>query len=116
MEVEMKSTLLMTAIPALFASALFTATPAAAGGSDSQAVAQCRAELLSRFDAGAIRSYRVGAIAGNSRRTRVTIYVNADRRYTFDCAAGANGEVLTASLNPPASTRLAGSGGSNQAQ
>jgi len=104
----MKSTLLMTAIPALFASALLTATPAAADGSDGQAVAQCRAELLSRFDAGAIRSYRVGSIAGNSRRTRVTFYVNADRRYTFECAAGANGEVLTASLTPPPETRLAG--------
>ena len=112
----MKSALLMTAIPALFASALFTATPAAAGGSDSQAVAQCRAELLSRFDEGTIRSYRVGPIAGNSRRTRVTFYVNADRRYTFECAAGATGEVLTASLNPPASTRLAGAGAGNQAQ
>jgi len=113
----MKSALLMTAIPALFASALSTATPATAGdGSDSRAVAQCRAELLSRFDEGAVRSYRIGSIAGNSRRTRVTFYVNADRRYTFECAAGANGEVLTASLNPPASTRLAGSGANNQAQ
>ena len=86
-------------IPALFASALFIGTPAFAE-SDSQAVAQCRTELLSRFEEGAIRSYRIGQIAGNSRRTRVTIYVNADRRYTFECAAGANGEVLTASLDP----------------
>lgn len=112
----MKSIFLMTAIPALFASALFTATPAAADGSDERALAQCRAELLSRFDDGAVRSYRVGSIAGNARRTRVTFYVNADRRYTFECAAGANGEVLTASLNPPASTRLAGSGAGSQAQ
>ncbi len=96
----MKSALrLAVVIPALFASALFIGTPAFAE-SDSQAVAQCRAELLSRFDEGAIRSYRIGPIAGNSRRTRVTIYVNADRRYTFECAAGANGEVLTASLDP----------------
>ena len=112
----MKSALLMTAIPALFASALFTATPAAADGSDERAVAQCRAELLGRFEEGAVRSYRVGSIAGNARRTRVTIYATADRRYTFECAAGPNGEVLTASLNPPASTRLAGSGANNQAQ
>lgn len=111
----MKSALLMTAIPALFASALFTATPAAAAGSDERAVSQCRTELLSRFDAGAIRSYRIGSITGNSRRTRVTIFVNADRRYTFECAAGANGEAVTATLNPPASTRLAGGAG-NQAQ
>lgn len=112
----MKSALLMTAIPALFASALLVATPAAADtGADERAVAQCRTDLLSRFDAGAVRSYRVGAIAGNSRRTRVTIYVNADRRYTFECAAAANGQ-LTATLNPPASTRLAGAGAANQSQ
>ena len=112
----MKSALLMTAIPALFASALFVSTPAAADtGADERAVAQCRADLLSRFDAGAVRSYRIGAIAGNSRRTRVTIFVNADRRYTFECAAGANGEAVTATLNPPVSTRLAGGAG-NQAQ
>ena len=97
----MKSALrIAVVIPALFASALFVGTPAFAE-SDGQAVAQCRAELLSRFEEGAIRSYRIGQIAGNSRRTRVTIYVNADRRYTFECAAGANGEVLTASLTPP---------------
>jgi hypothetical protein len=112
----MKSFLLMTAIPALFASALFTATPAAALGSDERAISQCRTELLSRFDPGAIRSYRVGSIAGNTRRTRVTFFVNADRRYTFECAAGANGEVLTASLTPPASTRLAGAAANDQAQ
>lgn len=96
----MKSALrLAVVIPALLASALFIGTPAFAE-SDGQAVAQCRAELLSRFEDGAIRSYRIGQIAGNSRRTRVTIYVNADRRYTFECAAGANGEILTASLDP----------------
>lgn len=96
----MKSTLWISVVPALVASAFLTATPASAGGADERAVAQCRAEMLSRFDQGAVRSYRVGAIAGNSRRTRITIYVNADRRYTFECAAGANGEILTASLDP----------------
>jgi len=103
----MKSALLIAAVPALFASTLFLATPAFAE-SDNRAVAQCRADMLGRFAEGEIRSYRIGEIAGNSRRTRVTIYVNADRRYTFECAAGANGEVLTASLNPPVNTRLAG--------
>ena len=39
-------------------------------------------------------------IAGNSRRTRVTIYVTADRRYTFDCAVGADGRIQTASFSP----------------
>ena len=95
----MKSSLLISAVPALFASTLFLATPAFAE-SDGRAVAQCRAELMSRFEPGAIRSYRIGEIAGNARRTRVTIYVNADRRYTFECAAAANGQVLTASLDP----------------
>ena len=105
------------AVPALAGAALSTAAPAAAlGESDSRAVAQCRADLFSRFDEGAIRSYRIGEIAGNSRRTRVTIYANADRRYTFECAAGADGRVLSASLNPPASTRLAGAPTGSQAQ
>jgi len=111
----MKSALLIAAVPALFASTLFVATPAFAE-SDGRAVAQCRADLLGRFEQGAIRSYRVGEIAGNSRRTRVTIYVNADRRYTFECATDANGAVLTASLNPPANTRLAGAAAGNQGQ
>ena len=53
----MKSALMLTAIPAtLFASALLAATPAEAAGADERAVAQCRTELLSRFDPGAIRS------------------------------------------------------------
>ena len=95
----MKSSLLIMAVPALFASTLFLATPAFAE-SDGRAVAQCRAELMSRFEPGAIRSYRIREIAGNARRTRVTIYVNSDRRYTFECAAGANGEVLAASFDP----------------
>ena len=111
----MKSSLLIAAVPALFASTLFHATPALAEN-DGRAVAQCRAELLSRFDEGAIRSYRIGPIAGNSRRTRVTIYVDADRRYTFECAAGADGGVLSASLNPPLETRLAGTRAGGQAQ
>jgi hypothetical protein len=116
MEVKMKSALMLSVVPAtLFASAMLAATPAQAAGADERAVAQCRTELLSRFDQGAIRSYRVGTIAGNSRRTRVTIYVNADRRYTFECAAGADGQV-TATLNPPANTRVAAAGAGNQAQ
>lgn len=112
----MKSALrIAVVVPALLASALFIGTPAFAE-SDGQAVAQCRAELLSRFDAGAVRSYRVGEIAGSARRTRVTIYVNADRRYTFQCSAGANGEVLSASLSPPVDTRLAGAVPASQGQ
>ncbi len=96
----MKSVLGISIVPALFASAFLAPAPAAALGPAERAVAQCRAELQSRFEDGAIRSYRIGSIAGNSRRTRVTIFVNADRRYTFECAAGATGKVLTASLDP----------------
>lgn len=107
----------LLAVPALAGAALFTAAPASAlDASDSQAVAQCRADLFGRFAPGAIRSHRIGEIAGNSRRTRVTIYASADRRYTFECATGADGRVQSASLNPPANTRLAGAPAGNQAQ
>ena len=112
----MKSVLLMSVAPALLASTLFVSTPAAAAGADERAVSQCQTALASRFEPGAIRSTRVGEIAGNSRRTRVTIYVNADRRYTFECAAGSNGQLQSAALTPPMQTRLAGAGAANQAQ
>lgn len=79
---------------------LAAATPAVAGPQE-RAVAQCRAELLSRFDSGAIRQYRVASIAGNARRTRVTFAVTADQRYTFECAADSAGQVLIANLDPP---------------
>jgi len=105
--------ILMTVLP--IAATLFASSPAAAL-SDAEAVAACRAEMLSRFDQGAVRSYRIGEIAGSSRNTRVTIYVNADRRYTFECGAGPNGQVLSASLNPPAATRLAGAPAGSQGQ
>ena len=67
-------------------------------------------EMLSRFDAGQVRSHRVGAIAGTSRNTRVTLYVNADRRYTFACAADGDGRIVTASFSParPDGAQLAG--------
>ena len=83
--------------PALFA---FAPVPAAAGGPDERAVAQCRAELLGQFEQGAVRNHRVVSIAGNSRRTRVTFSVNADRRYTFECATGAQGQILLTSFEP----------------
>ena len=86
---------------------LSLAAPASAEPA-ARAVAQCRAELLSRFDSGAIRSYRVASIAGNSRRTRVTFTVNADQRYSFECAADSLGQILVANLDPPRSgARLA---------
>jgi len=97
----------MSALP--LAAALFASSPASAlPDADGRAVAACRSEMLSRFDNGAVRSFRIGEIAGSSRHTRVTIYVNADRRYTFECGVGAGGQVLSASLDPPAATRLAG--------
>ena len=84
------------------AAALLAATPAAAlSDAEGRAVAACRTEMLSRFDPGQVRSYRIGEIAGSSRATRVTLYVNADRRYTFACAADGQGQVVTASIDPP---------------
>jgi hypothetical protein len=103
-------------VPALAGSALALASPAAAmGGSDGQAVAQCRTELLRHFPSDSIRSQRISEISGNSRRTRVSMLVTTDRRYTFECIAGADGRVLTASVNPPVETRLAGAAPANQA-
>ena len=91
---------LLAALP--LASALLAAAPAqAASDAEGRAVAACRAEMLSRFEPGQVRSYRVGEIAGNSRSTRITLYVNADRRYTFACAADGQGQVVTASIDPP---------------
>jgi len=90
--------ILLAALPL---AALFASAPAsAASDAEGRAVAACRAEMLSRFDQGQVRSYRVGDIAGTSRATRITIYVNADRRYTFTCAADGQGQVVTASIDP----------------
>ena len=95
----MTRSILLSALP--LAAALFASTPASAlSDSDGRAVAACRAEMLSRFDSGAVRSFRIGEIAGSSRNTRVTIYVNADRRYTFECATGRDGQIQTASFTP----------------
>lgn len=90
---------LIAALP--LAAALFGAAPVQAlSDSESRAVAACRTDMLSRFDAGQIRSWRVGEIAGSARNTRVTLYVNADRRYTFSCATDAQGQIVTASIDP----------------
>ena len=101
---------------ALLGSAFWVATPAAALQNDSRAVAQCRAEMLRQFPEGAVRSHRIGEISGNSRRVRVTMFVTADRRYSFECVTDAEGAVQTASLNPPASTRLAAGGAAGQSE
>ena len=85
--------------------ALSAAAPAMAmNDTEGRAIAACRADMLSRFDAGQVRFYRVGAISGTSRSTRVTFYVNADRRYTFECAADGQGQIVTASIDPPRGT------------
>ena len=90
--------ILLAALPL---AALFASAPAlAASEAEGRAVAACRAEMLSRFDQGQVRSYRIGDIAGTSRSTRVTLYVNADRRYTFTCAADGQGQIVTASIDP----------------
>ena len=90
---------LLSALP--LAAALVAPAPALAlSDSEARAVSACRTEMLSRFDAGQVRSWRVGEIAGSARNTRVTLYVNADRRYTFACAADAQGQIVTASIDP----------------
>ena len=103
----MTSLFRLAVLPAAAAAAAFFVQPAFAQN-DARAVAQCRAEMLRQFPEGAVQSHRIASIEGNSRRTRVQIIVNAERRYTFDCAADAAGTVQTAALNPPAATRLAG--------
>ena len=90
-------------LAALSLAAAFAASAPAAAMSDAEgrAVAACRSEMLSRFAPGQVRSFRVGEIAGTSRATRVTLYVNADRRYTFACAADGQGQIVTAAIDPP---------------
>lgn len=103
--------ILLSALP--LAAALLASAPAQAlSDADGRAVAACRAEMLSRFDTGQVRSFRVGEIAGTSRSIRVTFYVNADRRYTFACAADGQGRVVTASIDPArgSARQLAGGG------
>lgn len=100
---------------AVMGSAFWAVAPAVAQN-DSRAVAQCRAEMLRQFPDGAVRSHRIGAITGNSRRVRVTMFATADRRYSFDCVTDAEGSIQTAALNPPANTRLAGSGATAQGE
>lgn len=96
----------LVAFPAAAAAAAFFVQPAAAQN-DARAVAQCRAEMLRQFPEGAVQSHRVASIQGNSRRVRVQLVVQADQRYTYDCATNAAGDVQTAALTPPATTRLA---------
>jgi len=103
MEVTMTTlrSIAATALPALaIATALVPAPASALSDAEGRAVAQCRTELLSRFDQGAIRSYRIGTISGSARSTRVTFFVNADQRYTFECATDRSGQIVTASFDP----------------
>ena len=89
--------------PALFLAASFSATPAVAGGPAERAVNECRADLLSRFPEGSIRSYRLAEVEGNSRGTRLTFRVTADRRYRFECRTDGSGQIEVAALDPPRS-------------
>ncbi|MGZ8281380.1 MAG: hypothetical protein ACXWUN_00345 [Allosphingosinicella sp.] len=92
---------------ALFASTLLSPAPAVAGPTE-QAVAQCRIEMLSQFPEGSVRHHRVAEISANARRTRVSFIVNADRRYTFECTAGANGGAGTPYPDAPPDPLAAG--------
>lgn len=96
----MTSPLKSVAFVFLAGAGLWTASPALALGPTERAIADCRAQALGQFGAGEIRSHRIGEIAGNSRSTRVTIYVTADRRYTFRCASDGQGRIVTAALSP----------------
>jgi len=110
MEVTMTSirNIALLLVPALAGAALSGATPASATTeSEGRAVAQCRAEVLRQFPRHTIRAQRIASITGNARRTRVAMFVTTDRRYSFECTAGADGRVVTASWNPPVDTRLA---------
>ena len=95
--------------PTLVGSSLLAWGPvqAAAADNDGRAVAQCRAEVLRHFPAETIRSQRVASISGNSRRTRVEMFVTTDRRYGFDCTTDGDGRIVTAAWNPPVERRLA---------
>ena len=95
--------------PLLFASAFAAASWAlpVSAQSDSRAVAQCRTEALRQFPAETIRSHRIASISGNSRRTRVSLTVTTDRRYSFECVADAQGRIVTAAWDPPVSGGIA---------
>jgi hypothetical protein len=107
MEVQMtslpRSASFMAAASTLIASAFLLSAPANAASADpaERALAACRAELAGHFADGEIRDYRVASIAGNSRRTRITFIVNADRRYQVECTAGRDGSAELASFDPP---------------
>ncbi len=101
--------LMLLLAPTLVGSSLVAYGPAAAEASEGegQAVAQCRAQVLRHFPAETIRNQRIASISGNSRRTRVEMFVTTDRRYSFECTVGADGRVVTASWNPPVERSLA---------
>jgi len=101
--------LLLLLAPTLVGSSLVAYGPASAETSEAEgrAVAQCRAEVLRHFPAETIRTQRIASITGNSRRTRIAMFVTTDRRYSFECATDADGRVVTASWNPPVERRLA---------
>jgi hypothetical protein len=105
---SMRKSILLLA-PTLVGSALLAYGPASAEASEGEAraVALCRAEVLRHFPEGTIRNQRIAAISGNSRRTRVEMFVTTDRRYSFDCTTGADGRVVTASWNPPVERAIA---------
>ena len=112
----MTSLFRLAVLPAAAAAATFFLVQPAIAQNDARAVAQCRAEMLRQFPAGAVRSDRVASIQGNARRVRVQLIVQADQRYTYDCATNAAGDVQTAALNPPATARLAGGHAASQGQ
>ena len=110
--------LILLLAPTLVGSSLLACGPvrAEAADTDGRAVATCRAEVLRHFPAETIRSQRIASISGNSRRTRVEMFVTTDRRYSFACGTDADGRVVTASWNPPVERRLAAAARSDESQ
>ncbi len=108
--------LLLLLAPTLVGSSLIAHGPASAeaANNDGRAVAQCRAEVLRHFPAESIRSQRIASIGGNSRHTRVSMFVTTDRRYGFDCTTDADGRIVSASWNPPVERRLAAAGAQSE--
>src|SRR5689334_15386167 len=88
-------------VPAFLA---FAPAPAAAEPG-AEAVNRCRAEMLSHFAPDEVRSYRVASIGQSARRVRVSFYVTTDQRRLFECTAGGDGRILTASFDRPVNGR-----------
>ncbi len=89
-------------LSALLVPALIALAPSPASAEPgARAVSRCQADMLARFEPGAVRSYRIASIAQSARRVRVNFYVTTDQRRAFECTVNLDGRILTASFDPP---------------